>query len=75
MTSTEAAALALSIAAEDEAFAAALDETGEFAGAIQESGDITLTSGAAEVVVTAAMLGGESDEPAEGDAPPALPEE
>jgi hypothetical protein len=74
--SAEAAALALSIAAEDEAFSAALDESMECAVRLEESGDVVLKSGDAEVTVPAAMIdgGGESDEPAEGDAP-APPEE
>jgi hypothetical protein len=73
--SAEAAALALSIAAEDEAFSAALDATMEFAGRLEESGDVVLTSGDAEVTVPAAMIDGESDEPAEGEAPEAPAEE
>lgn len=71
MKSAEAVSLALSIAGEDEAFAAALDESGEFAGSIEESGDIKVKSGDAEVTVPAGMIGGEpAEESADGDMPP-----
>jgi hypothetical protein len=75
--SAEAAALALSIAAEDEAFAAALDETMECAVRLEESGDVVLKSGDAEVAVPAAMIDdeGEPDEPAEGESPEAPAQE